>query len=227
MNAAIARLLDVLYPPKCAACDALVDAREVFCRVCAESLVPIGAPMCPRCGLPFAGGVDHLCSACAAHSPPFDRARAAFQYGGELQRAITRMKYGGRPDLARVLGPMLGAPPECDVVVAVPLGRRRLAEREYNQALLLARAAWPRVRIDAFALRRVRDTPPQAGLSAGARRASVRGAFVALGSRVEGRRVALVDDVLTTGATVEACARALRAAGAREVLVSTLARTVP
>ena len=217
-------LLDLCFPPRCAACDALSEAP--FCATCAHSLYPVESPMCPLCGTPFDGGVDHLCAACAAHPPPFARARATLRYGGEVQRALLRLKFAGRPDLARRLAPYLPPLPACDLVVPVPLGRRRLAQREYNQALLLARAAWPRAPIDPYALSRTYDTPPQASLKGAERRRGLRGAFLAVERRVGGKRVVLVDDVLTTGTTAAECARALRRAGAVRVEVVTLARTV-
>lgn len=217
-------LLDVCYPPRCASCDALSAAP--FCATCSASLYRVGSPLCPRCGLPFEGGADHLCAECHAHPPPFLCARAALRYGGELQRAILRLKFASRPDLARRLGPSMPPLPPCDVVVPVPLHWRRLARREYNQALLLARAAWPGTRIDPFALARTRDTPPQAGLRGAQRRTNLRGAFSASPGRVTGRRVVLVDDVLTTGTTAAECTRTLLGAGATAVEVVTLARTV-
>lgn len=218
-------LLDLCFPPRCAACDVLSDTP--FCFACAASLYPVTSPLCPRCGLPFDGGVDHLCAECVAAPPPYARARAAFRYGAQVQHAILRLKYASRPDLARRLAPLLPPLPDCDLVVPVPLHRRRLASREYNQALLLARAAWPRMYIDPLALWRSRDTPPQTSLRGAARRRSLRAAFGASHRRVAGRRVVIVDDVLTTGATAAECARTLRKAGATRVEVVTLARTVP
>jgi ComF family protein len=217
-------ICDLCFPPRCAACDALSTAP--FCPTCAESLYPVASPLCPRCGLPFDGGVDHVCADCASHPPPFACARAGFRYGGEVARALVRLKFAGRPDLARRLAPLMPPLPPCDLVVPVPLHHRRIARREYNQALLLGRAAWPGARIDPFALSRARDTPPQATLHGAERRGNLRGAFSAEARRVDGRRVVLVDDVLTTGATAVECARALRRAGATRVLVVTLARTV-
>lgn len=171
--------------------------------------------------------MEHLCARCVTHPPPYEWARSRYRYGSELAVAIGRFKYGRSIELGRVLGPLLGELPGGDLVVPVPLHRRRLRAREFNQSLELARAAWPRVPIDPLALKRLRDTPPQTGLNLRERRENVRGAFVAERSRVSGREILLVDDVLTTGATVESCARALRRAGAGSVFVLTLARAVP
>jgi ComF family protein len=175
-----------------------------------------------------------------------ERVVAPYGYGGALAEAIKRLKYGDAPWcarplgrlLARAIGPLL---PLFDRVVPVPLHPRRLAQRGFNQVVELLRSARIRkladprsakltgrsvARVDLGALRRVRHDPPQARGGAGARALGPRGAFVARPSRVAGRHVLLVDDVLTTGATAMACGDALRAAGASSVLVLTLARVV-
>jgi ComF family protein len=236
--------LALVYPERCAACDADCDQGAAFCALCADTLEPItfaagvgagGGGACERCGLPGA----RRCLACLARAPPYTSARAPFQFGGALARAIRRMKWGNQPELARQLGRLLTGSfaPDGDVIVPVPLHPKRLRAREFNQAALLAlesrratgppsrRATGPPVRVDA--LERVRDTPPQSALGLVERRANVAGAFSARAERVRGCVVTLVDDVLTTGATAEACARALRDAGAVEVRVLTVARAVP
>jgi ComF family protein len=215
-------LLDLLYPPRCAACG---GAGEPFCDSCADALVPPGEG-CPRCGRP---GRATVCGACLAHPPSFQAVQAGGLFGGPLADAIHALKYGDRPALARPLGSWLAdcvALPPGAMIVAVPLGRRRRLDRGYDQAgrlaEQLARAAGvPRL---AGALRRVRETPPQVGRSRAARAANVAGAFAADPRRVSGQELVLVDDVVTTGATAEAAARALLAAGARRVTVVALAR---
>lgn len=218
----IAALLDLLYPPRCAACG---EPGEPFCAPCAEALLPPGDG-CPRCGRP---GRAATCGPCLLHPPAYDGLQAGGLFGGPLADAVHALKYGDRPALARPLGRWLAGrvtlPPGA-LVVAVPLGRRRRQERGYDQAGRLAEALASAAGAGRLtgALRRTRETPPQVGRSRAARGANVAGAFTADPSLVAGRELVLVDDVVTTGATADAAARALLAAGARRVTVVALAR---
>jgi ComF family protein len=235
----LAALFDLFFPPACAACDSRLRASAPgpFCTLCAESLEPLVPPFCTVCGEPFGGeGPSHPCLRCLRKPPPFDLLRAPYVYGGALREAIHRYKYGGAWDLGRHLAPLLARggpgldPRSFDVVVPVPLHPRRLAERGFDQAVPLARAVAREsgLPLRPRALRRLRATAPQAALVGEARRANVRGAFaVSRPSEVAARRVLLVDDVVTTGATARACAAALREAGAKGVGVLSLARTGP
>jgi ComF family protein len=204
-------LVSLIYPAKCTACSSSCMEGEAFCSACTLSVDPL-----PGLGetLPLPPGVS--------------RARSAFGYGGALARAVRTLKLGPRPELAGPLGALLPRA-EAELIVPVPLHPRRLRERQLNQSAALAFAARDAGRLRGpivpHALVRVRDTPSQATLPAAERRDNVRGAFRAEG--VRGRQVLLVDDVLTTGATAEACARALRSAGAAGVAVLTLARALP
>jgi len=219
-------ILDLLFPPSCAACREPLASSSLgpFCPICADAVDPVG-PACARCARP---GPDPVCGACLAAPPAFDEVRARALFGGPLADAVHAFKYRGRAALCRPLGCWLAAglgPTAGLAVVSVPLARRRRLARGYDQAALLAdhvaRAArLPRLR---DALRRVRETPPQVGKARPERLRNVDGAFRA-GSAVAGRAVLLVDDVVTTGATAEACARALRQAGAARVVVAVLGR---
>ena len=223
MRPLLRALVELVFPPRCAACGEPVAA-EPFCPVCADAVDPVPAG-CPRCGLP---GADATCGACRADPPAFDAVRSAALFGGPLADAIHALKYGGRPALARPLGAWLASrvalPPGAEVV-ALPLARGRRIARGYDQAGLLADvlARESGARRLRGALRRVRDTPPQVGRSRDERARNVRGAFEAAPSAA-GRDVVLVDDVVTTGATADAAARALREVGARSVTVVSLAR---
>ena len=199
-------------------------------------LVPLEAEsFCSRCGLPFEANLPasggHLCGLCRLAPPAFDVARSFGAYEGDLRRLIHLLKYDGMRPLAKALAakmaPVAPRVGTVELVVPVPLHRSRRWSREFNQAELLARELSRLVGIPCRpgGLRRVRSTPPQAGLSHRQRRENVRGAFAAADAAcIKGRRVLLVDDVMTTGATLDACARVLKAAGARYVGSLTLAR---
>jgi len=246
MALAVARwfdpVLDLVFPAVCPICARRSDdpAHRPFCSPCWRAL-PIGVgPGCPVCGEPYPGlGGALPCDGCRRAPPSYAFARAIAPYRDGMREAIHALKYGRRPVLAAPLGRLLAtAGPEtlpvalrdwADALVPVPLHPARQVERGFNQAELLAAPCAERWRLPLLtrALVRVRPTPPQTDLDADARRANVRDAFRAVRpGEVEGRRVLLVDDVLTTGATVGAAARALRAAGVLEVGVLTLARVV-
>jgi len=231
-------LAQTLWPSECAACrKPSADGNPYFCEACWTRLPRLAAPWCACCGAPFAAAAatshspDHRCADCREREPSFDLARAALAYDGPAADAIHLFKYQRRRALARplsrLLSPCLEEVGAVDGVVPVPLHPDRLREREFNQALALAQAlcrqtGWP---LWWDQLERTRPTTPQVGLDAAGRRRNVRGAFVvARPARVEGRCVALVDDVLTTGSTVNECARALKAAGASRVVVLAVAR---
>ncbi|MEJ5360347.1 MAG: phosphoribosyltransferase family protein, partial [Desulfobacterales bacterium] len=192
-------------------------------------------PLCPRCGIMFAGrsGPSRLCGRCRREPPPFAAAYAAFAYEGAARELLHAFKYRMRLRAAHVLGRCLeetlrrhGRPEDLDLAVPVPLHPRRLRRRGFNPVeQLLRRWGGPPVRRDVLA--RVLPGPSQTGLDRAARRAHVTRAFrVVAEEAVRGRRVLLVDDVLTTGATAAACTRALLAAGAEKVQVLAVARTL-
>jgi len=236
LQARARRGLDILLPPRCLACPTPVASPGHLCAGCWAEMDFVEAPICHCCGWPFDydQGAAALCGACAGRPPAFDAARAVFRYDDASRRLILALKHGDRlegvPAFARWMvraGAELLA--TCDLVVPVPLHRWRLLRRRYNQAALLAQAVAGEIgaRYEPRVLVRRRATPSQGGLNRAQRRRNVRGAFACPATRADrlaGKRVALIDDVMTTGATVESCARALKRRGAAEVVVVTLAR---
>jgi ComF family protein len=224
-------VLDVVLPPSCILCSAPVDAPGLLCGACFGELTLIGGPCCRCCGAPFElawqAAEEGLCQRCVDTPPPFERARAALRYDKASRRLVLPFKHGDRIEFAVVLARMMAGAGvdllrEADVLVPVPLHRRRLFFRRYNQAALLARSLGQitgrQVKVDA--LTRSRPTESLGGKSAAERRDEVARVFSARPRRVtevEGRRVLLIDDVMTSGATACACAEALLAAGAKSV----------
>lgn len=218
--------LDWIYPPRCGGCG-MLGAR--WCETCALCVTPIQGPVCPACGSPQRRAT--LCERCAAQRPGWTAARAWAGYHGPIRQAIHRLKYAGDTALAEILArPMisllavLGWP--VDAVAPVPAGLARRAERGYNQAAVLGRplALGSGLPFFPHMLTKQRETRSQVGLTYVERRQNVAGAFVAREKLVQGRRVLVVDDVMTSGATLEACAQSLLGAGATEVYCLTLAR---
>jgi ComF family protein len=230
--------LDVLLPPQCPVCNALVESEGVLCAECWPDVDFLGPPQCHACGMPFAFEMEEgaLCAACARDRPPFARARAVMAYGDVSRKMILAFKHGDRTDTAPALGRWLvraGAAliADADLVAPVPLHWTRLFQRRYNQAALLAHAVGRRAGLKVIAdlVERRRRTRPQVRMGPSARRRNLKGAFRVHPKRlkaIQGRRVLLVDDVMTTGLTAAGCASALLAAGAAAVDVLTVARVV-
>ena len=235
-----ARALDLLLPPRCLNCGAVVESAGALCGSCWREVRFLAPPLCAICGLPFdfqsPAEAGALCGVCLRERPAFDRARAVFRYDQASRRLVLNFKHGDRIDAAKGFAVWMaraGAAllEEADLIAPVPLHRSRLFRRRYNQAALLA-LALPRrdgcACIPDLLVRRVR-TPPLGGLGPAARRRRLRRVFAVRPrhlERIDGRRVLLIDDVFTTGATASECARTLRAAGASAVDVLTLARVV-
>lgn len=231
-------LLDFLFPPVCLNCAAAVATPDTLCAECFTGMRPITAPMCQVLGLPFAtdpgDGVRSL--EAIADPPPFERARSAYVYNDVARALVTRFKYRDHPELARfaaramrVAGTAIlqGGP----VLVPVPLHRTRAWQRRYNQSLELARelARLTGLHLEPALVRRTRATRRQVGLDAAGRARNVAGAFAAAPfclERLAGRPVVIIDDVITTGATVRAVTHALKKAGVNQIDVMSFARVV-
>jgi ComF family protein len=227
-------ILEFFLPRLCLFCGAAVgeEAAAAVCPECEAQIDWVESPLCTCCGRVFESrdGPDRVCGDCEAEPPPFTRARAAALYDGPVAQAIKQFKFNRHMAflpvmqlwLKRSLCRELAAAAE--LLVPVPLHPRRLKSRGFNQALLLARA-FPELPWGREAVVRTRHTVPQVGLKPQERKVNVKGAFaVSEPARVKGKRVLLLDDLYTTGATVKECARVLRRAGARQVEVLTVAR---
>lgn len=246
-------VLGVAFPTDCSLCGGELSSR-LWLRICPDcwaSLQPWSGPQCTRCGLPFTSphALDSSlpeCGACRAGEAAFDSARSFGLYTGKLRQAVLRVKFSRDERLGARLGELLATTwdslpqaTEFDspLLVPVPLHPSRRRERGFNQSELLAaglaralerRRAGAAPQVAKDGLRRKRATPPQTGLSVAARRENLRGAFAVIKpDAIRGRMIVLVDDVMTTGATLSACARALKSAGAAQVLGLALARATP
>jgi ComF family protein len=221
-----AKFAQHLLPQQCLLCTAPA-ADQPLCEHCHAGLPRLTCSHCPQCAMPTLHG--EICGACIADPPAFTTVSAAFVYAWPLTTLIQQFKYAGNLALTRMLADAIRAPglAAVDIIIPMPLAPARLRQRGFNQALELARhvGAALRTRIDARAIRRVRDSAPQAMLPWRERAKNIRGAFV-YGADLSGMRVAVVDDVLTTGATLNELARTLRRAGATEVHGWMAARTL-
>jgi len=226
-------LLDFALPPRCAGCADVIEEVGAFCPACWGQMEWLGNSGCQRCGLPLAGTEADICARCLADPPKLDRMRAAVAYD-DLPRSIAlRLKYGRKVALARTMARYMSIFRsewgEGALLVPVPLHRWRLRSRGFNQSELVARElgrSWG-LATDGLVLRRIKRTRPLKGMNHSQRRKAVAGAFsVSSPERVRGRTIVLIDDVLTSGSTAEACARALRRAGAGRIELICWARVV-
>lgn len=237
MSTLLGAIQDLLFPPLCLGCGRWLDDAEppLFCPDCLSLLVFLGPPLCPCCGIPYATGTDHLCGPCLLQTYSFDQARSLLSYLPPISTVILNLKFGGRLDALATIG-ALTAQSAClddlnkpDYIVPVPLHDQRLRHRGYNQATLLARECFPqwRTKIRLDFLIRTRPTTPQSQLSGQERRINLNKVFaVRKDADLHSKRILLVDDVLTTGSTINECAKILRKAGAERIEVFTVARSL-
>lgn len=230
--------ISIVYPPTCIACRAATGEAQALCPACWRGIGFIERPYCERLGTPFPVdlGAGLLSPAAIADPPVFARARAVCRFDGTARELVHRLKYGDRVELSLTLGRMMAQAgrelaADADLVLPVPLHRTRLWRRRFNQAAALAGIVSRETGLPlaATALTRIRRTRQQIGLTRAQRAENLQGAFhvsAAARGQIEGRRILLVDDVLTTGATVNAASRALLRAGASAVDVLTFARVV-
>lgn len=232
LKSALKTVLNTLLPPRCPGSGEIVDAPGMISPGFWKELSFISAPHCETCGLPFGFDIAQgaLCAACLETEPAFDKARAAVTYNDASRQLVLGFKYGDRlhavtaftPWLLRAGGDLVA---QSDAILPVPLHRTRLWQRRFNQSALLARALAKRAGKPCLpdTLRRVKATVPQKGLSRKERAENVKNAFGVEGD-LRGKTLLLVDDVYTSGATLNACAKALKKAGAEKVFVLTIAR---
>ena len=230
-------LKDLLFPPVCLSCEQRLESSRppLFCTDCLAQITFLSSPCCSSCGVPFPSGVDHLCGDCLNQLYAFDFARSLVAYQSPLSSLILSLKFGGHLAGLASLRALTGVSPCAtsfsvpDCVLPVPLHVSRLRQRGFNQALVLAKACFPHwqslIRTDV--LIRNRQTVAQSHLTGGKRRTNLCGVF-ALRSpdAVRGKRILLVDDVFTTGSTVNECSKVLRSGGAIRVEVFTVARSL-
>lgn len=231
-------LLDLLFPERCRICNSQLVGEEekAICRTCLADVKYLGVSVCRKCGslIKSGGGEGFLCGECLRKPPQWDQALSVVRYGAPVSVLLHRLKYSAdttvMPALQAILKPFVDSVElDCDCIIPVPLHRKRLKKRGLNQSIYLARLLFPSAQdlISLNTLTRVRYTQPQTGLDGQQRRLNLRGAFQLTDpATVSGKKVCIIDDVYTTGTTVNECSRIVRKAGALEIKVVTLARVI-
>lgn len=224
------KFLNILFPETCPICKQPTSDHKTapVCKECWQSIRPYTGPKCRKCGRPLTSDASTICGDCIQDSPAFESARSFGLYEGALRKAINLLKYHNVIRLSKPLSDILLQVdiPEVDAVLPVPLFKKRLRQREFNQSALIAKytAEGLGSMLVTDSLVKMRETKPQVGLRSDERRKNMKNAFgVVNGNSVEGRKILLIDDVSTTGATVRECSRVLKKAGAANIHVLTLA----
>lgn len=234
----IKKAVDIVFPPRCFSCHVLVAEHGALCGDCWSSVQFINTPLCYACGFPFDYdlGEGALCASCIAKRPSYHQGRSVMYYDASSSHLITRFKYADKTHVAQSLARLMAKAGQellekSDFILPVPMHKFRLFKRRYNQAALLANALGQLsdIKVLHHALIRYKNTPPQASLTSKQRYSNVKGAFTFdkhFRNVIEGKNLLLVDDVTTTGATLEACSNVLLQSGAEQVNVLTVAKTV-
>ncbi len=227
----------IIFPSHCVSCDKIVSQKSLFCLDCWSKLQFITEPKCAICGYPFEfQGLSLLCAKCLTKKPSFDKAVAVFRYNYVLRKVVSTLKYSDQTFLAKKFAPLLfdkikNEIADFDLIAAVPLHRKRLQKRKFNQAVLLAQnlaKLAPTLKFFPDLLIRTKNTKPQIQLKKKERENNVKNIF-ALNAKykelIKNKKILLVDDVTTTGATLENCAKVLKKCGSKKVVALTIAKT--
>ncbi len=226
-------LLNILFPEKCPVCGNRSDSHRVapICTECWHLIHPYEGPKCGKCGNPLISDTSITCHECITDEPAFESAASFGLYNGALKKAINLLKYYGLKRLSKPLSELLlqNGIPQADAVIPVPLHEKRLRHREFNQSALIAHtvAKESGIPLELDALVKTKDTEPQVGLSYKGRIKNISRAFEVKNKKlIEGKNILLIDDVITTGATVRECSKTLKKAGAAQIRVLTLAHGI-
>lgn len=231
------KLLDLLFPPQCLNCKIRVPEHGTLCVSCWQQIRFISDPLCACCGVPFDYDIGNgaLCAGCINKTPPYSKARAIFCYDEHSNKLITSLKYADQTQLAKVYGKWLVRAEDIiadsDIIIPVPMHYLRFVKRRFNQSALISLYLSKNIKIKTIpdAIKRIRKTKPQAGLTRSQRDKNVKNVFIIEKKYlpiIKGKNILLIDDVMTTGATINQCTKILLKAGAKRVNVLTLARVV-
>ncbi len=234
-------IVNFIYPPRCSVCNTFLSQKGLICEHCLSKLRELEPPFCRICSAPFYGAEEdiHICEDCLRKRPHFTSLSSPYVYEGTASTAVRLFKFQKRAAVGKLLGTLLKEyslswwkkikqKKEEYVIVPVPLAPKRLRQRGFNQSLILARYVSNslKVPVDYLSLRRTKETLPQSLLSPKERKKNVKDAFQVKGDNLKGKRIILVDDVATTGNTLNECAKVLKKAGAVEVRCLVFARAI-